>query len=73
VNALSEKFLVTSFRDKKLLSAEFKSGELTDKPAADETNESNGTRISFTPDSKLFPNYATISALSGNNSGTTPT
>ncbi|MBT7974663.1 MAG: type IIA DNA topoisomerase subunit B, partial [Candidatus Marinimicrobia bacterium] len=58
VNALSEKFLVTSFRDKKLLSAEFKSGELTDKPAADETNESNGTRISFTPDSKLFPNYA---------------
>jgi len=58
VNALSENFLVTSFRDKKLLSAEFKSGELKDKPATDETNESNGTRISFTPDSKLFPNYA---------------
>ena len=57
VNALSETFLVTSYREKKLLSAEFKSGELKTTPLADETNESNGTRISFTPDSKLFPNY----------------
>ena len=57
VNALSENFIVTSFRDKKRISAEFKTGELITSPLADETNESNGTRINFTPDSKLFPNY----------------
>ncbi|MBL7034787.1 MAG: type IIA DNA topoisomerase subunit B, partial [SAR324 cluster bacterium] len=58
VNALSEHFEVTSFREKKLLSAQFKSGELIIQPLANDTNESNGTKISFTPDAKLFPNYS---------------
>ncbi|SVD82164.1 uncharacterized protein METZ01_LOCUS435018, partial [marine metagenome] len=57
VNALSDQFEVTSFREKKSLFAQFKSGELKNDPATNDTNESNGTKIRFTPDSKLFPNY----------------
>ena len=44
VNALSDNFSVTSFREKNQLSAEFKAGELTNTPTTDETNESNGTQ-----------------------------
>ena len=58
MNALSDNFSVTSFREKNQLSAEFKAGELTNTPTTDETNESNGTRIRFKPDSNLFPNYS---------------
>ncbi|MDG1860527.1 MAG: toprim domain-containing protein, partial [SAR324 cluster bacterium] len=58
VNALSDQFDVTSFREKKSLFAQFKSGELKNNPATNDTNESNGTKIRFTPDSKLFPNYS---------------
>ena len=58
VNALSYQFEVTSFREKKSLFAQFKSGELQNDPATNDTNESNGTKIRFTPDSKLFPNYS---------------
>jgi len=58
VNALSDQFEVTSFREKKSLFAQFKSGELKNFPATIDTNESNGTKIRFTPDSKLFPNYS---------------
>jgi len=58
VNALSEQFEVTSFRDKKSIFAQFKSGELKTEPTTHDTNESNGTKILFTPDSKLFPNYS---------------
>lgn len=58
VNALSEYFEVSSFREKKQLSASFKSGVLESKPISQDTNESNGTKISFTPDTKLFPNYS---------------
>ena len=57
VNALSEHFEVTSFREKKMFSAQFRSGELKTAPTANDTNESNGTKISFTPDTNLFPNY----------------
>ena len=58
VNALSEHFEVTSFREKKMFSAQFRSGELKTAPTANDTNESNGTKISFTPDTNLFPNYS---------------
>ncbi len=57
VNALSENFEVISYREKKMLSACFKSGEIETKPLKQDTNESNGTKISFTPDTKIFPNY----------------
>ena len=45
------------FVKKKSLFAQFKSGELKNDPATNDTNESNGTKIRFTPDSKLFTNY----------------
>ena len=57
VNALSENFEVISYREKKMLSACFKSGEIETKPLTQDTNESNGTKISFTPDTKIFQNY----------------
>jgi len=58
VNALSENFEVTSFREKKLLRAKFITGELLKKPVESQTNESDGTKISFTPDKILFPNFS---------------
>ena len=58
VNALSGDFEVISYREKKMLSAYFKSGELETKPLTQDTNENNGTKISFTPDTKIFPNYS---------------
>ena len=58
VNALSEHFEVSSYREKKQFSARFKSGELETKPITQDTNQSNGTKISFIPDTKLFPNYS---------------
>ena len=58
VNALSEHFEVSSYREKKQFSARFKSGELETKPITQDTNQNNGTKISFIPDTKLFPNYS---------------
>ncbi len=58
VNALSETFEVTSFREKQFLTAKFLNGELLSKPIENITNESDGTRILFTPDKKLFPEFS---------------
>ena len=58
VNALSENFEVTSFREKKLLKAKFVGGKLLNKPIETPTNESDGTNISFIPDKILFPNFS---------------
>ncbi len=58
VNALSEAFEVTSFRDKQFLTAKFLNGELLNNPIEDKTNESDGTKIVFTPDKKLFPEFS---------------
>jgi len=57
VNALSSWFLVQSFRDGKTKLAEFEKGNLVkDAPLAD-TNEANGTLVSFIPDESVFVNY----------------
>ena len=56
VNALSEYFKVESFRDGKFKVAEFKEGKLISENDGT-TEERNGTRVTFTPDSKLFPKY----------------
>jgi topoisomerase-4 subunit B len=57
VNALSTWFLVQSFRDGKTKLAEFEKGNLVkDAPLAD-TNEANGTLVSFIPDESVFVNY----------------
>jgi len=56
VNALSEYFRVTAFRDGSYSSAEFRYGELTGKDEG-ETKEKNGTLIEFLPDLDLFEEY----------------
>ena len=57
VNALSEYFKVTAYRDGKERSAEFKRGELTKDHKETSSKESNGTLVSFVPDETIFRNY----------------
>jgi len=56
VNALSEFFRVTAFRDGRYASAEFVRGELIGSKDG-ETEEKNGTLIEFLPDQELFGDY----------------
>jgi DNA gyrase/topoisomerase IV subunit B len=56
VNALSEFFRVTAFRDGRYASAKFARGELIDSKDG-ETAEKNGTLIEFLPDQELFGDY----------------
>ena len=57
VNALSEKFVVTSVRDGSFRRVEFCRGVLQDDEEG-ETSEPNGTTVSFVPDTQIFPRYA---------------
>jgi topoisomerase-4 subunit B len=57
VNALSNYFKVTAFRDGKEKSAEFERGELTLEHKETKTNEENGTLVTFVPDDKIFKNF----------------
>lgn len=57
VNALSEFFLVESFRDGKTKKAEFSVGEILEDAEVIETSARKGTKFSFRPDPKIFPNY----------------
>ena len=56
VNALSEFFRVTAFRDGRYASAEFVRGELIGSKDG-QTEEKNGTLIEFLPDQELFGDY----------------
>ncbi len=56
VNALSESFTVTSFRDGKFTSAVFAHGKLLEKQEG-EKDEKNGTMIEFLPSNEMFPNF----------------
>jgi len=56
VNALSDQFEVTSFRDGKFARATFSNGELVGEEQGD-TNEKNGTLVSFHPDPNAFEGY----------------
>ena len=56
VNALSELFEVSSYRDGKYKRALFRRGELLEEKEG-KTDEPNGTLIRFVPDSKMFPKY----------------
>lgn len=61
VNALSSYFKAQAFREGKTKDVEFSSGEIVkDYPLAD-TEEKNGTLISFTPDAKYFGDFHFIS------------
>ena len=57
VNALSENFLVTAFREGKQRTASFKKGVLVQETKEIKTTEPNGTLVVFTPDSTMFKNF----------------
>ena len=57
VNALSQQFTVTAFRDGKTRSADFEKGELIKEHKEEKTNEPNGTLVSFIPDDTVFRNF----------------
>ena len=56
VNALSDYFKVTAFREGKFASAEFRQGVLSGKKRG-KTEEKDGTLIEFLPDHELFGDY----------------
>ena len=60
VNALSEDFIVKSFRDNKMVSLKFKKGKLLSKSDISSSNEKNGTKIEFIPDESIFNKFRFI-------------
>jgi topoisomerase-4 subunit B len=61
VNALSNYFKVSSYREGKTSWAEFEKGNLTRQSEKDEaTNQKNGTTVVFEPDDTVFKNYRFI-------------
>ncbi len=56
VNALSDVFTVTSYRDGQFKSALFNNGKLIEQDEGD-TEEKDGTRIDFLPSNKMFPEF----------------
>ncbi len=57
VNALSERFLVRSCRQKKFFEAEFEKGILVSQREGS-LNEPDGTLVEFRPDPEIFANYS---------------
>lgn len=57
VNALSTKFMVSSFRDGKLKKADFNQGLLLNESSLLDSSESNGTWVYFEPDPEIFRNF----------------
>jgi len=57
VNALSEHFRVSAFREGQAKTAEFQFGNLKKESKLEPTKEENGTLIFFKPDNGLFRNY----------------
>jgi topoisomerase IV subunit B len=57
VNALSNYFKVTAYREGKEKTAEFAKGVLTKEHKETATKEDNGTFVSFIPDDSIFKNF----------------
>jgi topoisomerase-4 subunit B len=57
VNALSQSFTVTAFREGKEKSAEFAKGILSKEHKESKTAEPNGTLVVFIPDESVFKNF----------------
>ena len=57
VNALSQHFKVTAFREGKEKTAEFEKGFLIKEYKEVKTDEPNGTLVVFTPDDTIFRNF----------------
>ena len=62
VNALSESFIVSSYRDGLCKKAEFSKGLLVKEWTEAKTTEANGTEVSFVPDPTMFPKYRFLPA-----------
>jgi topoisomerase-4 subunit B len=58
VNALSDYFVVESFREGEVKKAEFDIGALRKDEKLKKTEERNGTRFQFRPDNDIFKNYS---------------
>lgn len=57
VNALSQDFIVQSFRKGKTKIASFAKGEMIHESTLQDTNEADGTQIIFEPDKTLFSDF----------------
>ncbi len=57
VNALSEQFIIRSYRDKQCKELEFSKGLLV-KESQELTTEPNGTEVIFVPDEELFESFS---------------
>jgi topoisomerase-4 subunit B len=57
VNALSSFFKVESYREGKVVVAEFSKGELVKHEKPQNTTQRNGTKVSFTPDRTIFTKF----------------
>ncbi len=57
VNALSSRFVIESYRDGKMVRAEFSRGELVSDSGIVDTDNANGTFVSFVPDGTIFHDY----------------
>ncbi len=57
VNALSAHFKVQSVRDGKVKTAEFEQGNLVNDPPAEKSSNRKGTKVTFVPDTSIFPHY----------------
>ncbi len=66
VNALSNYFKVTAFREGKQKSAEFERGELIKETKEEKSTENNGTLVTFVPDESIFKNYHYLSEFLDN-------
>ncbi len=57
VNALSDDFVIKSYRDGQVKVIKFSKGELVQDFPLQPTSEPNGTLVVFHPDPQMFPNY----------------
>ncbi len=61
VNALSEKFIIRSFRDGEKKEIEFSRGNVVRDNELETTEKHNGTEVIFVPDKEIFGDYHFIS------------
>lgn len=57
VNAMSANFKIQSFREGKIKLVEYSRGELLNDAPIVDTEEKNGTLVTFTPDNEIFGNF----------------
>ncbi len=61
VNALSERFVIRSIREKEKKEIEYIRGNVNNDRPLESTPETNGTEVVFTPDHEIFGDYRYIS------------